>query len=155
MGIAMSGNLWVWGGWGGLQKSFILWAKQIQPNPTLPYLTLRKIDAHREGDEESAKFGGLLRDVVFLGWPISALGYESKCWGRGGGEVAGSQPMSTAVHTGAQINFGDLTPYLTYGYMVPVRYLKQKIMGEEGAKMDFFMLFSDVDGWTYVSGRYI
>jgi hypothetical protein len=35
----------------------------------------------------------------------------------GGGGVAGSQPMSTAVHrtvTGAQINFGDLTPYLTY-----------------------------------------
>jgi hypothetical protein len=34
--------------------------------------------------------------------------------GRGGG-VAGSQPMSTVVHMdGAQINFGDLTPYLTY-----------------------------------------
>jgi hypothetical protein len=36
----------------------------------------------------------------------------------GGGGVAGSQPMRTAVHTssdiGAQINFGDLTPYLTY-----------------------------------------
>ncbi len=30
--------------------------------------------------------------------------------------VAGSQPMSTAVHTaqGVQINFGDLTLYLTY-----------------------------------------
>jgi hypothetical protein len=35
---------------------------------------------------------------------------------RGEGEVAGSQPMSTAVtitRHGAQINFGDLTPYLT------------------------------------------
>ncbi len=35
----------------------------------------------------------------------------------GGGGVAGSQPMSTAVHItwhGAQINFGDLPPYLTY-----------------------------------------
>jgi hypothetical protein len=32
---------------------------------------------------------------------------------RGGG-VAGSQPMSTAVHAhGAQINFGDLTLFLT------------------------------------------
>ncbi len=31
----------------------------------------------------------------------------------GGGGVAGSQPMSTA--NGTQIiNFGDLTPYLTY-----------------------------------------
>jgi hypothetical protein len=28
--------------------------------------------------------------------------------------VAGSQPMITAVYRGAQIHFGDLTPYLTY-----------------------------------------
>ncbi len=38
--------------------------------------------------------------------------------GRGDG-VAGSRPMSTAVHItwhGAQINFGDLPPYLTYGF---------------------------------------
>jgi hypothetical protein len=34
----------------------------------------------------------------------------------GGGGAAGSQPLSTALHMhGAQINFGDLTPYLTYG----------------------------------------
>ncbi len=36
----------------------------------------------------------------------------------GGGGIAGSQPMSTAVHItwhGAQINFGDLPSYLTYG----------------------------------------
>jgi hypothetical protein len=43
----------------------------------------------------------------------SALVYEPKCGGRGG--VAGSQPVSTAVHTVAQINFGGLTPCLTYG----------------------------------------
>jgi hypothetical protein len=41
----------------------------------------------------------------------SAIVYTSPKAGEGG--VAGSQPMSTAV--GAQINFGDLTPYLTYG----------------------------------------
>ncbi len=37
---------------------------------------------------------------------------------RGGeGGVAGSQPMSTAVHIiGAQINFRDLTPYLTFSF---------------------------------------
>ncbi len=36
-----------------------------------------------------------------------------------GERVAGSQPMRTAVHItwhGAQTNFGDLTPHLTYGY---------------------------------------
>jgi hypothetical protein len=44
----------------------------------------------------------------------SSLLYESKCGG--GGRIAGSQPMSTAVHNalGAQINFGDLPPYLTF-----------------------------------------
>jgi hypothetical protein len=43
----------------------------------------------------------------------SALVYEPKCEGREG--VAGIKPTSTAVHmeTGAQINLGDLTPYLT------------------------------------------
>ncbi len=38
----------------------------------------------------------------------SALVYEPKCGGEGG--VAGSEAMST----GAQINFRDLTTYLTY-----------------------------------------
>ncbi len=37
---------------------------------------------------------------------------ELKCGGRGG--VAGSQ-----LYTGAEINFGDLTPYLTYAYIHP------------------------------------
>jgi hypothetical protein len=48
----------------------------------------------------------------------SALVYEPICGGGGGvgGKFAGSQPMSTAVHKAhrAQINFGDLTPHLTY-----------------------------------------
>jgi hypothetical protein len=39
---------------------------------------------------------------------------------RGEGGFAGSQPMSTAVHisrdNGVQINFGDLPPYLTFGF---------------------------------------
>jgi len=37
----------------------------------------------------------------------------------GGGGVAGSQSMSTAVYTGAQINCGDLTPYLNYALGSP------------------------------------
>jgi hypothetical protein len=35
---------------------------------------------------------------------------------RGEGGVAASQPMSIQLYTGAQINFGHLTPYLTFGY---------------------------------------
>ncbi len=42
---------------------------------------------------------------------LSWLTLELK-WG--GGEFAGSLPMSTAVHIEAQINFGDLISYLTY-----------------------------------------
>ncbi len=38
-----------------------------------------------------------------------------------GGVVAGSQPMSTGCAHGAQINFGDLTPSLTYGLYVHVK----------------------------------
>jgi hypothetical protein len=41
---------------------------------------------------------------------------------RGEGVAAGYQPISIAVHNahGAQINFGDLTPYLTYECMLAV-----------------------------------
>ncbi len=45
----------------------------------------------------------------------SAFVSESKCGGMG--RTAGSQPISTSMQVtwhGAQINFGDLTPYLTY-----------------------------------------
>jgi hypothetical protein len=60
---------------------------------------------------------GLQRDVVYHGWPTnSALVYEPKCGGGGGcGVSANEYRYGTAVYTGAQINFGDLTPYLTYG----------------------------------------
>ncbi len=55
----------------------------------------------------------LQRDVVYLGWPI-APSYMRPNAGGGRGGVAVSQPMSTA---GAQINFGDPTPYLTYSML--------------------------------------
>ncbi len=60
------------------------------------------------------EFQGLHSYVVYLGWPILiGPSYMSPNAGGGGG-VAGSQPMNTAVYTGAQINFKDLTPYFTY-----------------------------------------
>jgi hypothetical protein len=46
----------------------------------------------------------------------SALVYEPKCGGQGGGGgVAGSQPMSTTVHMEHKYTLEILTPYLTYG----------------------------------------
>jgi hypothetical protein len=58
---------------------------------------------------------GSQRDVTYLGWPI-APSYMSPNAGKGGEGLWESQPMSTPVHKPhwAQINFGDLTPYLTY-----------------------------------------
>jgi hypothetical protein len=43
----------------------------------------------------------------------SALVYEPKCGGEGGCGVSANEYSFTH---GAQINFGDLTPYLTYAY---------------------------------------
>jgi hypothetical protein len=48
----------------------------------------------------------------------TALVIRVQMWSRGG--VEGSQPMSTSVHImwhGAQINFGDLSPYLSYDWL--------------------------------------
>ncbi len=69
----------------------------------------------------------------------SALVYESQCGGWEG--VAGSQPMSTAVHItwhGAQINFGDLSPYLTYDSMwADVGTLANLVGGDWTLKAEF------------------
>ncbi len=43
----------------------------------------------------------------------SALVFEPE-WGEGGGELRGLSQW-VQLYTGAQINFGDLTPYLNYG----------------------------------------
>jgi hypothetical protein len=50
-------------------------------------------------------------DVVYLGCPV-ALSYMSQM--RGMGEVSANE--YSCAH-GAQINFGDLTPYLTHGLL--------------------------------------
>jgi hypothetical protein len=49
-----------------------------------------------------------------LSWLTNnALVYEPKCW-VGGGGVAGSQPMSTAVQMEPKKTSEYLTPYYTY-----------------------------------------
>jgi hypothetical protein len=54
---------------------------------------------------------GLQRDIVYLSWPTAAQ--RPRIWAQMQGE--GSCGVSAQLYTGAQINFGDLTPYLTYG----------------------------------------
>ncbi len=61
---------------------------------------------------------GPQRDVVYLGWPMAPSCMSPNAGGWGGGGVAGSEPMSTAVYITwrrVRINFGDLPPYLAYG----------------------------------------
>ncbi len=56
----------------------------------------------------------LQRGVVYLDWP-KAPSYIAQKWGGGGGELRGLS-QGEQLYTGAQINFGDLTTYWTYGY---------------------------------------
>ncbi len=79
-----------------------------------------------------------------LPWlPNRALVDEPKC---GGGVVARSQPMSTAVHNthGSQINFGVLTPYLTYGRKVGLESFF--FLGGGGSELKFRLVVSDWAG---------
>jgi hypothetical protein len=55
--------------------------------------------------------GRLQRDVVYLGWPLAPSYMRPKA-GKGA-ELRGLSQW-VQLYTGAQINFGDLTPYLTY-----------------------------------------
>jgi hypothetical protein len=55
---------------------------------------------------------GLQRDVVYLGWPIAPSYISPNALG--GGELRGLSQW-VQLYTGAQITFGDPTPYLTYG----------------------------------------
>ncbi len=70
---------------------------------------------------------GLQENVVYLCWPI-APSYSIRVQMRGDGGIVGSQPMSTAVHItwhGAQINFGDLTPYFTTYFVTRISSFSQ------------------------------
>ncbi len=58
------------------------------------------------------KAGGVTKRCRLSWLTSSALVYEPK--GRGGGGCGVSANEYRCAH-GAQINFGDLTPYLTYG----------------------------------------
>jgi hypothetical protein len=60
----------------------------------------------------------------------SALVYEPKCGGSG--ELRGLS-QRVQLYTGAQINTGDLSPYLTYGYNL--RRLKKIILSQKNTEI--------------------
>ncbi len=60
---------------------------------------------------QKLKARGLQRDVVYLGWPIAPSNMSPNAGG--GGELRGLSQW-VQLYTGSQINFGDLTPHLTY-----------------------------------------
>jgi hypothetical protein len=68
---------------------------------------------------------GGFKEMSSISWLTNnALVNDPNCGGGRG--VAGSQPMSTAVHKSPN-KLGDLTPYLTYGYNIHyVIYFKRK-----------------------------
>ncbi len=61
---------------------------------------------------------GSQRDVVYLGWPI-VPSYVSPNAGVGGGGGCRVSANEYSCAHGAQINFGDLTPYLTCACYAP------------------------------------
>ncbi len=68
--------------------------------------------------------GGFQRNFAYLGWPI-APSYMSPNMGPESGELRGLSQWVQPL-TRAKINFGDLTPYLTYDFHVtPFRFLVQ------------------------------
>ncbi len=66
--------------------------------------------AYRRVGLETVTTRGLPRDVVYLGWPTTLSWWAQM---RGRGELRGLSQW-VQLYRGAQINFGDLTPYLTY-----------------------------------------
>jgi hypothetical protein len=72
---------------------------------------------------------GSLGDVVYLGWPI-ALSYMNP----NAGACGVSANVYSCAH-GAQITFGDLTPYLTYGWLVPVDLLLTLVYTQRKLKL--------------------
>jgi hypothetical protein len=59
--------------------------------------------------------GGHKEMSSILADQYSALVYEPKCGGWGGGGVCGVSANKYSCTHGAQISFGDLIPYLNYG----------------------------------------
>ncbi len=93
---------------------------------------------------------GVTKRCRRLSWLTnSALKYASP--NVGGWGIAGSQPKSKAVHItwhGAQINFGYLTPYLTYGLTVSpslLLYREKKKQRERLGRLTI-SLFADGSG---------
>jgi hypothetical protein len=81
---------------------------------------------------------GLQRDDVSLGWPI-ASSYMSPNAGEGG-ELRANEYVQ--LYTGAQRNFGDLAPYLTYDciWLATYQFLystirKQNRLGGENTRL--------------------
>ncbi len=64
-------------------------------------------------ETESSSRQGVQRDVVYLGWSIAPSCKSRNAGGGMSGKLRGLSHW-VQLYTGAQINFGDLTQYLTY-----------------------------------------
>ncbi len=96
---------------------------------------------HRYHREELQYYRQGVTKRCRLSWLTnSAILYEPKCVGRGG--VAWPQPMS--LYAGAQINFGDLTPYLTYDYRIPCPPANTAIEWQPSYSLNLSLSFSSL-----------
>ncbi len=63
---------------------------------------------------------GLQRYVVYLGWPIAPSYMSPNAEGEGGRLWPWGLSQWVQLYTGAQLNFGDLTSYLTYACRIRI-----------------------------------
>ncbi len=94
-----------------IKKLWIVKGRKKLPLPTPSVIWAQKVKILR------AHPRGLQKDVVYLGGPIAPT-YMSPNAG-GGGKLQGLSQW-VQLYAGAQINFEDLTPFLTYGPPLPM-----------------------------------
>ncbi len=97
--------------WGGMGQGLDHGGRKTRRMNNKFFLPMRR--RFRVITDTKGRPGGFQRDVVFADQYRPRIRVQMR-----GGRVARSQPMSTAVHItwhGAQINFGNLPQYLTYG----------------------------------------
>jgi hypothetical protein len=93
---------------GGLDPSFLQVLAGGGIDPSFPHIL----------GARQLREGGFQRDVVYLGWPIAPSYMSPNAGVMGGGGGLRGLSQWVLLYTGAQINLGDPTPYLTCGWEI-------------------------------------
>ncbi len=149
--------------------SMNFWISEFLNWPTICFHTgwhpLRRKLGRKIGTHEQIMLArGFQGDVVYLYLPIAPLVYKHKCGGRGG--LRGLSQWEQLWH-GAQINFGDLSPYLIYESVLWKELLTDPYRGPRSNRhltptmyvlmflMKYFLISTWADIWSSHVRNYI